>query len=105
MELTIDNIYEEAKKLGVEIDHHESDLYIPVTPETTVLVVRYKFRCNVTTFTEYELPDRKPCSCCGHVSRKRTPIRQWFDIPFAYRPFWDKVEEATQRRIANGHGG
>ena len=100
---TIENIYEEARKLGVEIDHHESDLYIPVTPETMKLVARYKFRCNVTTFVEMTLPDRKPCILCGHVSHKRTPIRRWFDIPFAYQPFWVKVEKAAQRRKENGH--
>lgn len=102
-EITIENIHEEAKKLGVEIDHHESDLYIPITPETTELVKRYKSRSNVTTFTETTLPDRKPCVCCGHVSNKRTPIRAWYDIPFAYQPFWDKVEESTRRKIENGH--
>ena len=36
-EININNIYDEIKKLGVEIDHHESDLYIPVTLETREL--------------------------------------------------------------------
>ena len=97
-EITIENIHEEAKKLGVEIDHHESDLYIPVTPETQALVARYKSKCNVTKFMEMTLPDKRPC-ICGHVSNKRTPIRQWFDIPFAYQPFWDKVEAATRPKM------
>jgi hypothetical protein len=102
-EITIDNIHEEVKKLGVEISHHESDLYIPVTPETRALIARYKSRSNVTTFVEKTLPDTRPCVLCGHVSRKQTAIRAWYDIPFAYQPFWDKVEQATRQKVENGH--
>jgi hypothetical protein len=91
-EITIENIYEEAKKLGVTIDHHESDLYIPVTPETRALIARYKSRSNVTWFNEMTMPDKRPCALCGKVSNKQKFIRAWYDIPFAYQPFWDKVE-------------
>lgn len=79
-EIDINNIYDEAKKLGVEIDHHQSDLYIPVTPETKELVRQYKSRANVTTFKNQL--DHKP----------------WYDIPFAYSPFWDKVTKESKRR-------
>lgn len=96
-DITITNIYEEAKKLGVEVDHHESDLYIPVTPETTELIKQYKSRSNVTTFMEYTLPEKKHCYSCGRKYTIRKPIKQWYDIPFAYQPFWDKVEKATQK--------
>jgi hypothetical protein len=80
----IENIYEEMKRLGVEIDHHESDLYVPVTPETTALVKQYKFRENVKCFR----------SCI----EPRVP---WYDIPFAYQPFWDKIEQESKRRKEN----
>lgn len=100
--IEITNIHEEAKKLGVEIDHHESDLYIPVTLETVALVARYKSKCNVTTFVERALPDRSRCVLCGKIKESLgAPIRRWFDISFAYQPFWDKVEQATQRK--KGH--
>ena len=59
-------------KLGVQHDHHESDLYVPVTPETTKLVNAYEFKNNVKMFT------------CA-IDKK-----QWYDIPFAYMPFWKK---------------
>ena len=85
------DIYAEVKKLGVEIDHHESDLYIPVTPETTKLVEQYEFKCNVTTFREMTLPETKTCACCGHRKTIRKPLGLWYDIPFAYQPFWDRV--------------
>jgi hypothetical protein len=64
------NIYKEMQKLGVEIDHHESDLYVPVTPETTKLVNKYEFKDNVKIFT------------C------RLTKKLCYDIPFAYVPFW-----------------
>ncbi len=57
--------------LGVQIAHHESDLYVPITPETTKLVNKYEFKNNVNLFVCNI--DRKP----------------WYDIPFAYSPFWD----------------
>lgn len=59
-------------------DHHESDLYIPVTEETRALIRQYQFRSNVTTFIS---------------NIEKTP---WYDVPFAYLPFWEKV----QRRAA-----
>jgi len=66
------NIYQEVKDSGAKIDHHESDLYIPVTTETTKLVNQYKFKSNVKRFINNI--DNKP----------------WYDIPFAYSPFWEK---------------
>jgi hypothetical protein len=54
----------------VLIDHHESDLYVPVNPESTAIVNGYEFKGNVTTFISNV--DKKP----------------WYDIPFAYSPWW-----------------
>ena len=76
------DIYEEMVKLGVELHHHESDLYVPVTPETTKLVEQYQqppFRGIVMRFTSQI--DGKP----------------WYDLPFQYQPFWDNV---TAKEIA-----
>jgi hypothetical protein len=84
-EIDINNIYEEAKKLGVEMDHHQSDLYIPVTPETRELVCRYKSRANVTTFK-------------NQLTKNKFFHELWYDIPFAYSPFWDKVQKESERR-------
>jgi hypothetical protein len=51
-----------------DIDHHRSDLYLRVTPASTVLVNEYEFKNQVTTFKDN----------IEHVL--------WYDIPFAY-PF------------------
>jgi hypothetical protein len=67
-------IYEEMVKLGVEIGSHASDLYVPVTPETKAVVDQYDSKCNVTTF------------------KNNIDGKQWYDIPFAYLPYWEKKQ-------------
>ena len=70
------SLYDRMKAAGVEIDHHESDLYVPVNQTTEAIIAQYRFKSNVTRFISQI--DRKP----------------WFDIPFAYQPYWD---EKTRR--------
>ena len=70
--MTTIELYTSVKASGIPIDHHESDLYMPVTPLTRALVAEYEFKGNVTRFT---------ASTGG----------AWFDVPFAYQPWWDKM--------------
>jgi hypothetical protein len=65
------SIYEKMKAAGVPIDRHESDLYVPVN-DTTKAIIR-----------DYELKDSVGCflSCLDG--------KLWFDIPFAWLPFWE----------------
>lgn len=70
-------IYQDLLGLGVELDHHESDLYFPVTAATHELVRRYEFRGNVRTFA-------------NQVSGTL-----WYEAPFAYAPWW----EARQAKV------
>lgn len=67
----IKDIYTEAKKMNAEIDHHESDLYIIKNADTEKLIADYEFKQNVKTFRHVET---------GAI---------WYDIPFAYSPYWD----------------
>ena len=71
-------LYDELLAAGAEMDHHESDLYVKSTPEVDAIIdkhyeadggmlLRYKFISQI---------DRKP----------------WWEIPFAYKPFWDSKE-------------
>jgi hypothetical protein len=64
------NIHLQMLAAGVEVAHHESDLYALVTPESAANVAAYQFAGNVTRFREDD----------------DTRRRQWFDIPFAYDP-------------------
>ena len=68
------DIYQKAVESmqGNEIDHHQSDLYLKVTPVSEVLVKNYEFKNNVKRFY------------C------RLDKSSWFDIPFGYTPFWSK---------------
>lgn len=78
------NIYEEALKTmsPEQIDNHESDLYLMVTPESKKLISDYEFKFNVTTFISAIAP---------HVL--------WYDVPFAYTPFWDSFRIWSCPRI------
>lgn len=66
------NIYERLKAAGVPIDHHESDLYAKVTPESTAIVADYKWKTNTRTFVS------------------QTDNALWYEIPFAYQPYWEQ---------------
>jgi hypothetical protein len=77
------SIYQEMKDLGVQINNHYSDLYVPVTEETTRIVNTHrakghrvtKFICNIT----------------------HTP---WYDIPFAFEPYWQKLLDSESATVS-----
>lgn len=63
---------------GVEIDHHESDLYAKVTPESTRILEDAGIVVdghNASVFT-------------SQIDGER-----WYDLPFKYDQFWDRVEQ------------
>jgi len=71
--LTAKELYEALVETGEPMDHHESDLYVIVSPATTPLVKQYEFfTTNVRTFV-------------SNIDGKR-----WYDVPFGYIPFWEK---------------
>lgn len=67
----ITSIWDEVKRLGIQFDSHETDLYIPVNEQTKELVDRWKFKCNARTFV-------------NQIDHKF-----WYDLPFAYVPAWE----------------
>lgn len=73
------DIYEQLKAVGVPIGSHESDLYAEVNAKSREIVSGYEYKCNVTTF------------------RNQITGTLWYDIPFAYTPFWDqKLNRVTK---------
>jgi hypothetical protein len=72
--VTNDDIYHELQAAGVPLDSHESDLYAKVTPASRAIVNRWRHARTVTIFT-------------SQIDGAR-----WFDIPFAYLPFWERVQ-------------
>lgn len=69
------NIYKRAIAAGIPTENHCSDLYLPVTEETRRLVREYDHKKNVTAFRS---------QCDGRI---------WYDIPFAYSPFWEAKQK------------
>jgi hypothetical protein len=65
-------IYEEMVKLGVEIDNHSSDLYVPANPETRAILEKRENWTSVSIFIH------------------QVHNKQWYDVPFAFDPFWEK---------------
>jgi hypothetical protein len=65
------NLFEKVKAAGIQYSNHESDLYIPVNEETKKLLADFPYKENVTTF------------------RSNIDHKLWYDIPFAYRPWWE----------------
>lgn len=72
------DIFQQLKAAGVPLDNHESDLYAKVTPESKVIVEAYEFRWQVQVF------------------RSNVDGDLWYDIPFAYTPWWER------RGVSNG---
>ena len=72
-------IYEQLKAAGVPMDSHQSDLYAKKTTESQAIIAACEFRGIVKTF----------------ISQIDKTV--WYDIPFAYDPFWERVEAESRR--------
>lgn len=56
------------------VGNHESDLYIIKTPETERIINEQKANGEILSPTIFGKGNQK-----------------YYDIPFAYKPFWDKI--------------
>jgi len=70
------DIYEQLKNANIPLDHHESDLYAKVTPESQKILTTYKYRAQVTTF------------------KSQIDNELWYNIPFAFTPFWESKNKS-----------
>lgn len=68
------SLYTDLRDAGVPLDSHESDLYAKLTDESRAIVSRSR---------------RGP----GMVRVFRNAIdgTLWYDLPFAFDPFWEKA--------------
>ena len=64
------DLYDELKSTGVAMDNHESDLYVKGDPGIEEIIQKHGNR--LWPFSN---------QIDGNL---------WFEIPFGYRPFWDK---------------
>ena len=65
-------IYEKMVQAGVKIENHCSDLYVPKNKITDPIVADYEF------------------PACVSIFRDNIVHELWYDIAFAYEPFWKK---------------
>ena len=65
-------LYESIMLAGVPTSNHESDLYFPMTAETRAIL------------SQYPTEDKN-----SHVFRNNMDGATWFDVPFAYTPWWE----------------
>jgi len=79
MEIT--EIYEEMMKADVPISSWQSDLYAKVCEDSVAIVNNYVFKDNVKMFFS------------------QVDNEVWFDIPFAYDPFWDRLSKIHDKII------
>jgi len=63
-------IYTEALEKGIEISNHESDLYLPMTNQVADILNNHP-KTKHTLF------------------RSSIDGKMWYDIPFAYDPWWN----------------
>ena len=75
------SIYEQLTADGHRIDNHESDLYTPVNSASVKLLKAYEFFCNVKIF------------------KSNIDNELWYDIPFAYDPFWIKANMTFKENV------
>lgn len=66
------SIYQQMIDAEIPVAGYHSDLYVPVNNETTRILAGYQFHYNVTAF------------------RNEIDGKFWYDIPFAYDPYWEK---------------
>jgi hypothetical protein len=73
------SIHQKAVLAGLEIASHCSDLYIPVNAISAELVKLHGHKSTLRQFTS------------------QIDGKQWYEIAFAYDPYWDKREQAARR--------
>lgn len=70
-------LYQRILSAGIQHDHHESDLYVPDTPEVRRIIDETKHH------TQRVFP-----SFINHIHPGKGEV--WLDIPFAYDPWWEE---------------
>lgn len=66
------DLYDELKAAGIPLDSHESDLYVLATPEAHAILKKHgKTGALLSSFIS------------------QIDGRRWYDVPFAYKPFWE----------------
>lgn len=77
------SLYHQLHAAGCQLDSHESDLYVKVTPESRRIVEAWQAKHG--------------------LSRARTFVSAldgggvWYDIPFMFAPWWDARQKGGSK--------
>jgi len=71
-----DDVVSALVKAGIQVDSHESDLYVKDTPEARKILKNFNLKS-------------KPF-------RSQIDKEMWLDVPFAYTPFWQKKAKTAR---------
>lgn len=74
-------LYAQFLAAGCEIDHHESDLYVKVTPEAQAVLKAW----NADPSRQVRTP----------TFISQIDGQHWYDIAFMYAPFWERVRRSA----------
>lgn len=77
----ISTLYGDLLRAGVPLDYHESDLYVKDCPEARAILARFPGSANI-----------------AHWFRSQLDGAIWWDIPFAYLPWWQARATADALR-------
>jgi len=79
-------LYQRIVEAGIPYDNHESDLYVPDTPQVRAIIeeCRHHTQHVFASFVHQVAPHK------GEL---------WLDIPFAYDPWWN--ERSKQVLVTN----
>jgi hypothetical protein len=80
------SLYKDAKAAGLEIDSHESDLYLKDTPEARALLAEHGKKGRRT----YEVDGWNVSTFTSQIDGAR-----WLDIPFDYEPWYERLVESV----------
>ena len=80
-------LYERAKAAALEMDSHDSDLYLKDTPEARRIVKEWQEASGLD----------------GAITYFRSDGAQWMDIPFMFDPSWPKGSGAKYRHASTVH--
>lgn len=83
----MNSIYAECIARGIPVANHYSDLYIPVTPQTTALI------------REFQEVGKLLSSPDTFVNQVEGGL--WYDLPFQYEPYWE--QKARKAEGQHGH--
>ncbi len=70
------SLYTDLVEAGIEVSNWQSDLYFPVTYESTEILSKYPKQCR-------------------SIFKSNIDGRPTFEAPFAYDPYWEKKLSQT----------